>query len=105
MKIEPTHKRIRAYVNGVPVVDTTHARLVWEHRYYPAYYVPASDVRTDLLVPSETVKDDARYFTVRVGDVERVDAAWQFADSPTEELRDLIRFNWGAMDAWFEEDE
>jgi uncharacterized protein (DUF427 family) len=26
-------------------------------------------------------------------------------DSPIEELRDLVRFEWDAMDAWFEEDE
>ena len=36
---------------------------------------------------------------------ERVDAAWQYADSPIDDLRDLIRFDWDAMDAWFEEDE
>ena len=33
------------------------------------------------------------------------EAAWRYADSPIEELRDLIRLDWGAMDAWFEEDE
>jgi uncharacterized protein (DUF427 family) len=29
----------------------------------------------------------------------------QYDQSPIEELRDLVRFDWGAMDAWFEEDE
>ncbi|HSH62397.1 MAG TPA: DUF427 domain-containing protein [Acidimicrobiales bacterium] len=32
-------------------------------------------------------------------------AAWQYPDSPLAEVRDLIRFDWEAMDAWFEEDE
>jgi uncharacterized protein (DUF427 family) len=97
-------------VHGVPIVDTTHALLVWEVPYYPAYYVPVADVRMDLLVPTDTVthspsRGDARHFTVKVDDVERKDAAWQYTDSPFEELRDAIRFDWAAMDAWFEEDE
>jgi Domain of unknown function (DUF427) len=30
---------------------------------------------------------------------------WNYPESPVEELRDLIRFDWNAMDGWFEEDE
>ena len=33
------------------------------------------------------------------------DAAWEYPDSPIDELRGHLRFEWGAMDAWFEEDE
>ncbi len=110
VKVEPSAKRVRAYVHGVAIADTTHALLVWEVPYYPAYYVPVADVRMDLLVPTDTVthspsRGDARHFTVKVDDVERKDAAWQYTDSPFEELRDAIRFDWHAMDAWFEEDE
>ncbi len=32
------------------------------------------------------------------------DAAWRHVDSPVEELRELVRFEWNALDAWFEED-
>ena len=110
IRIEPTEKRIRAYVDGVLIADTTRALLVWEGPAYPAYYLPASDVRNDLLASSETVthspsRGDARHFTVKVGDDERVDAAWQYADSPIEEIREFLRFEWSALDAWFEEDE
>lgn len=110
MRVEPGARRIRAFVHGVAVADTVRPVLVWEHPRYPAYYFPVADVRADLLVPSATVtrspsRGDARHFTVRVGDVERVDAAWQYADSPVTELQQLIRFDWDAMDAWFEEDE
>jgi uncharacterized protein (DUF427 family) len=42
---------------------------------------------------------------VKADEEERVDAAWQYAESPIAELRDHIRFDWNAMDAWFEEDE
>jgi uncharacterized protein (DUF427 family) len=97
-------------VAGVPIADTTHPLFVWEHNFYPAYYLPASDVRTDLLVPSGTVSNapnlgEAVHYTVKVDGEERVDAAWQYVESPIEALRDHIRFEWRAMDAWFEEDE
>jgi uncharacterized protein (DUF427 family) len=40
-----------------------------------------------------------------VGDAVVEDAAWQYSDSPIDALRGLMRFDWAAMDAWFEEDE
>ncbi|MDQ1455396.1 MAG: hypothetical protein QOH28_1016 [Actinomycetota bacterium] len=108
--MEPGAKRIRAYVAGVAIVDTVRPLYVWESPSYPSYYLPAADVRTDLLEETSTVthspsRGDAAHFTVRVDGEERVDAAWQYRDSPIEELRDHIRFDWDTMDAWFEEDE
>lgn len=110
VRVEPSAKRVRALLGGEVVVDTIHPSLVWEVPYYPAYYLPEADVRTDLLVPSAHTshspsRGDARYFTVKAGGKEAVDAAWQYPDSPIAELRDLIRFDWEAMDGWFEEDE
>jgi uncharacterized protein (DUF427 family) len=110
LRTEQGAKRVRAYVDGVAIFDTVRPLLVWEIPYYPAYYVPVEDVRTDLLVPTERIehspsRGDARYFTVKAGSEERVDAAWRYVDSPIEELRDHLRFEWGAMDGWFEEDE
>lgn len=110
VRVEESPKRIRAYLGGVPVADSRHARYVWEIPYYPAYYLPRTDVRTELLTPTghrehSPSRGDASYFTVSVGGKTAVNAAWQYADSPLPELRDLIRFHWPAMDQWFEEDE
>jgi len=110
VRTEPGAKRIRVFVGGTAIADTVRPLYVWESPHYPSYYLPAADVRTDVLVPTETVthspsRGDAAHFTVRVGDDERVDAAWQYRESPIEELRGHIRFDWDAMDAWFEEDE
>ena len=110
IRTEPGAKRVRVFVGGVAVADTVHPLYVWEFPYYPQYYIPVADVRKDLLEPTPTVthspsRGDAAHFTVRVGDRERVDAAWQYADSPIEALRDHVRFDWDAMDAWFEENE
>src|ERR671935_3266662 len=110
IRIEQGAKRVRVYLGGELVADTMRPLLVWEVPYYPAYYFPFADVRSDVLVPTDTVtrspsRGNATHFTVHVGGVERVDAAWRYSDSPIEELRDAIRFDWDAMDGWFEEDE
>ena len=44
-------------------------------------------------------------FTVRAGGKEAGGAALRYERSPFEELRDAIRLDWNAMEAWFEEDE
>jgi uncharacterized protein (DUF427 family) len=110
VRLEHGAKRVRAYLAGELVADTTHPRLVWEVPYYPAYYFPVEDVRTDLMVASATVshspsRGDAQHYTIKAGGKEAVDAARRYVDSPIEELRSLIRLDWDAMDGWFEEDE
>jgi len=110
VRLEQGRKRVRAYLAGNVVADTTQPRLVWEVPYYPAYYFPVEDMRTDLLVPTATVshspsRGDAQHFTIKAGSREAEDAALRYVDSPIEELRDLIRLDWDAMDGWFEEDE
>ena len=110
MRVEEGQKRVRIYLGGVLVADTIRPRLVWEVPYYPAYYFPVDDVRMELLTPSGRVdqsagRGTARYFTIGGGQRVVPDAAWQYTDSPVEELRGLVRFDWDAMDAWFEEDE
>jgi uncharacterized protein (DUF427 family) len=110
VRVEPGAKRVRAYVRGVAIADTVHPLYVWENPHYPVYYLPAADVRVELLVPSTTEahspsRGDARYYTVEVSGDQRVDAVQQYPESPIEELRDHFCFEWNAMDAWFEEDE
>lgn len=110
IRVEAGAKRVRVYVAGVAIADTIQPLYVWEKPFYPSYYFPVADVRTDLLEPTTAVthspsRGDAVHFTVCVGSEERRGAAWQYRESPIEELRDHIRFDWDAMDAWFEEDE
>jgi uncharacterized protein (DUF427 family) len=110
VRVESGTKRVRAYLGGELVAETTHPLLVWEKPYYPAYYFPASDVRTELLeadggVSHSPSRGDGRTFTVTAGGEERSAAALRYDASPFQELRDAIRLEWDAMDAWFEEDE
>jgi uncharacterized protein (DUF427 family) len=110
VRVEPSAKRVRVYLGGEVVADTTRALLVWEKPYYPTYYFPSGGVRTDLLVPDDELSHspdlgDSRRLTVKTAVKEAPGAALRYDDSPVAELRDHVRFDWAAMDAWFEEDE
>lgn len=110
VRVETSDKRVRALLGGEFVVDTVEPRLVWEKPYYPTYYVPAADLRDGALEESgETRRSPSKgtgdLYHVRVGDTVVKNAALRYAASPVEELRDLVRLDWNAMDAWYEEDE
>ena len=109
VRIEQGAKRVRIYFGGEVIADTTAPVLVWEVPYFPAYYIPAVDVRIELVADGEVKhspsRGDGQLFTVKAGGKEAAGAALRYPDSPIEELRDLVRFEWDAMDAWFEEDE
>src|ERR687895_413976 len=109
VRVEIGSKRVRAYLGGEVVADTTAPLLVWERPYYPAYYFPLADVHASLLEAGEIVRSPSggagRTYTIRGGGKEAPAAAVRFEESPIEPLRDAIRLDWDAMDAWFEEDE
>src|SRR6478736_5910675 len=48
-RIEPAPRRVRGYLGDALVFDTTAARYVWEVPYYPQYYIPLVDVRSEFL--------------------------------------------------------
>ena len=107
IRIEPNDKWIRGYRNGTVVVDSRRSRLVWEVPYYPAWYFPAADVHAVLTANGTTLRsprrgEGTRYDIDVAGDVV-LDGAWQHLDSPVEELCGLVRFEWSALDSWFEE--
>ncbi len=110
VRVEPNPKWIRGYVDGRLVVDTKAALLVWEVPYYPAWYVPMADVAEGTLVANDRVdrspsRGPAHRFDLVVGDRRVPDAAWHHPESPVEAIRDHVRFEFDAVDAWFEEDE
>lgn len=107
---EAGQKRVRAMFGGWYVADTTRPVLVWEKPCYPTYYFPAGDVRTDLLVSTgdtahSPIRGDSVILSVQVGERWAEGAVAHLAVSPIAELVDTYRFDWAAMDHWFEEDE
>jgi uncharacterized protein (DUF427 family) len=105
-------QRIRGLVAGETVVDTTAATMLHETRMLPRWYLPRTDVRTDLLVSSETTshcpfKGDAIYWHVRVGDTVIDDAFWEYPEPLAEmsSLAGLLSPYVEKFDRWLEEDE
>jgi uncharacterized protein (DUF427 family) len=108
IRYEPSRKRIRVLLGGELVADTTGALLVWEIPYYPVYYVPAADVRAEL-VPAGRNQDgrfgEAEVLSVKVTGATAEGGARRYAACPEQALREYVRFDWQAMDEWLEEDE
>ena len=109
IRIETGAKRVRVYLAGELVVDTTQPVLVWEIPYYPTYYVRAGDMRAELIPAGQTEhspsRGDAEVCHVKVATATADNAALRYPESPIEQLRDLVRLDWNSMSEWFEEDE
>jgi len=107
--IEPVPRRIRALLGGRTVLDTTRAVYVWEWPPYPQYYIPAADLVPGALVPSDHMDEQAlgtaRRVGLRAGDVSRPAAGHLHTGDAVPGLAGLVRLEWNAVDAWFEEDE
>jgi uncharacterized protein (DUF427 family) len=109
VRIEPSTKRVRAFLGGHLVADTAAPVLVWEKPYYPTYYIPVGDVRAQMVPTGHVVhspsRGDAAVYDVVTAGGKAAGAAGRYHDSPLEPLRELVRLDWAAMDEWFEEDE
>jgi uncharacterized protein (DUF427 family) len=110
--VAPVPRRVRAYLGPEKVLDTTRALYVWEWTHYPQYYIPLADVRSDLLVSEGHTQQTGRGLVelheLRVpgaGGVYRPRAARLVTKATVDGLDGMVRFEWAALDAWFEEDE
>jgi uncharacterized protein (DUF427 family) len=107
--VEPAPRRVRATLSGHVVFDTTHAVYLWEGPFYPQYYIPLIDVDGALLVDEHHPQRDHRgqleIFGLDVGGATRPSAIRVYRESTIEGLTGMARFEWSALDSWFEEDE
>jgi uncharacterized protein (DUF427 family) len=104
--VEPVPRRVRAVLGSRVVLDSTRACYGWEWPPYPQFHVPREDVDPAVLI-DEGVDEDrplgrCRRYGLQLGDVIRPAAGWCYTDGP---LAGRLRFEWSALDAWFEEDE
>lgn len=109
VRVEPSRKRVRVYLGGELVADTTSPLLVWENPHYPTYYLPGKDVSAELVATGATQRSPSRgtgeILDVVAGALTAPAAALRYPDSPIEPLRDAVRLEWDAMSEWLEEDE
>ena len=96
----PVPRRVRATLGNRVVLDTTDAIYLWEFPPYPQYYIPLADVADGVLTDTGETKEFehgvARVHTAGSG------KAWVYDEGVG---KDRVRFQWNALDSWFEEDE
>ena len=109
---EPSPRRVRVKFGGETIADSTNAHLLFETRHLPVYYFPRTDVRLDLMTPTDhhtfcPYKGTASYWTVAIGDRVSENALWSYRDPFAEvsAIKDFFAFYWDRVDAWYEEDE
>ncbi|KAI9688951.1 MAG: hypothetical protein M1822_000688 [Bathelium mastoideum] len=101
-KLEKSPRRVRALYKDSYIVDTQEAQYVWEHPYYPQYWLPISALQH---VQLSEQKEHPEGFTT--GSLSNGSASipnvLAFTKGPLEELV-RIPFNSTGI-VWFEEDE
>jgi uncharacterized protein (DUF427 family) len=99
---------VRGYAGADLVFDTLNARYVWEIPYYPHYYVPLGDVRSEFLIdeghPQRAQFGASRLQSLRAGGRVQESAARVFDADGDGLASGYVRFEWDSLD-WFEEDE
>jgi uncharacterized protein (DUF427 family) len=107
--VEPAPRRVRATLGGEQIFDTTRARYVWEWPYYPQYYIPADDIDRRFLIDEDhgqrLRQGKARRHGLRAGGLDRPGTVRLFGDDAIDGVSETARFDWNALDAWYEEDE
>lgn len=81
--VEAVPRRVRARIGTAVIADSISAVYLWEHPYYPAFYLPIGDIDPAALAELD-----------EAGHVHREDS-----------VPEHVRLDWDAVDAWFEEDE
>jgi uncharacterized protein (DUF427 family) len=86
-RLEDCNREIQIIFGGQQIVKTRKAKRVLETSHPPVYYIPADEVRSGVLLPTQRNsfcewKGIARYFHVRVDEHLAENAAWAY-QSPT----------------------
>ncbi|MFI2300361.1 DUF427 domain-containing protein [Actinacidiphila glaucinigra] len=107
--VEPVPRRIRGLIGGRVVFDTRRALYVWEWQAYPQFSIPVEDLVDGELVDEHHTEHhgagSARRHSLRIGPEVREGAAWVWDEDSPKPLHGTVRFEWEAVDFWFEEDE
>ena len=73
----------------------SRARYVWEHPYYPQFYIPISAIKSGLLTKDVAVDHDNSAFLANLkGEGRSTDRVLTFEKGP---LSGLVRFEFGAL--------
>lgn len=110
VKTLPSQKRVRGLLNGHFIFDTTSALLVWEHPYFPQYWIPQADFSSSAVFdkdkPISGIDSSTYSLTTKDaspdGDKKSV-TALVVPESFNHELKGLVKVDFKSIDAWYEE--
>jgi uncharacterized protein (DUF427 family) len=92
-------RHVQVAVDGVTVADSRSPRILFETGLPPRYYLPMSDVRLEVLRPTESVthcpyKGAAGYWAVEVGGTRHEDLAWCYRSplAESQKIAGMIAF-------------
>ena len=90
IEVADLSETLEVLFNGVTVARSNHAKVLFEGSLPARYYVPAADVRLELLRPTTTKthcpwKGEANYFSIEVDGKKAEDAVWSYR-SPIPEM-------------------
>ncbi len=105
-RLTPEARLVRVEFAGIALAESTRALRVLETGGPPVYYLPAVDVRTEHLEPTDESslcewKGIAHYWSLRVADRFAENAAWSYPDPDPDyrALREHFAFFAGRVDA------
>ncbi|PVH83696.1 DUF427-domain-containing protein [Cadophora sp. DSE1049] len=102
-KMEDTPRRVRGLLGGKYIFDTLEAKYVWEHPYYPYFYVPHDAFAMNVQF-EKVISKKGFYIAKLTAGTKSTDRVIVFETS-NRELSNLVRIEVSALDAWFVEDE
>ncbi|MCK9924921.1 DUF427 domain-containing protein [Frankia sp. AgPm24] len=85
-------RHVRVEIDGVTVADSVRPVVLFESGLRPRYYLPLTDVRTELLTSSDSAthcpyKGTASYHSVRVNGEVHEDVVWYYPTPLFESIR------------------
>jgi uncharacterized protein (DUF427 family) len=97
--VHTSSRHVRVWRDGLVLADSRRPSILFETGLPPRYYLPAEDVRTELLVPSSTqtrcaYKGVASHWSVRVEERLVEDLVWSYPEPllEVEPIRGLFCF-------------
>jgi uncharacterized protein (DUF427 family) len=83
--VRPSSRKVRAVLAGETIALSRRALFLFETDLPIRYYVPAQDVRLELLAPTHRqstcpYKGNASYWSIKIGDRVVEDAVWSYLD-------------------------
>jgi uncharacterized protein (DUF427 family) len=105
-----TSRPVRAELDGVVLAESPNARVLFETGLPPRWYLPKTDLRMSLLMPTGTVthcpyKGQAQYWSVRLGDRLVEDLAWSYRTPlpESQKIAGLVAFYTERIDLFIDD--